>query len=674
MARQANPVSIEEYLNLEELIPALKDGTSRVLRATSGYTMGLARIYKAVLPLTEMINRRAHITEAELQGGIDKLFEALNDHPLNNQIRSLTARMREGKLLPNEQSTEDLMRFMVEQGMSRSVISIPAEISDEFWNFFNALMAEPELKGLGEVSLDVLRIVLTAYEPLLLQIINQLKDLRIGNDEKLRDIVGSASVFRQDLVIFRRQVGALRCIRLFFDTDPQDFKAQAEVMAQMVREFGPLFIKMAQVAATNADFLPDEMAEALSVFQEDVEPMSAAEVEAAFLECYGELPSQRYFDFDASTPLKSGSIASVYLAQKPVGVRRGRPLLHPVVVKVGRHNLEREFLIGKTVIKLAILSSHYWAPHAKLAPFFNSWLDQIDEFVEGFKRELDFDEEAKNQQKFADRAEHFDTWNVPQVYSSSRRIIEMEYVENGASLNQAFNHLSRRKSRVQRRKTARAYIHAVLSHLLIYREFHGDLHAGNVMVTEDQLVYFVDWGNTVDVNGIWKPALQYLQAVLSGQVDATCDAILGMCCEPDMSAAGREELATIVSQTFSDASVSPLGIDFALILYREGIEGINKRMELAMNLAAAIGRQGIIMKGEYMHLTRSVAAMLGSLLGLYKGLPKTDMIQDLLQILLLFPSRLGLELVVAQRGKVVRSFVSSLPPFIRPSLDVIPAA
>ena len=644
MARQASPVSIEEYLNLEQLIPALKGGTSRMLRATSGYTLGLARIYKAVMPLTGMINRRTPIVEAELSAGIDKLFETLHDHPLNNQIRALTARMREGKLLPNEQSTEDLIRFMVEQGMSRSVISIPAEISDEFWSFFNELMAEPELKGLGEVSLDVLRIVLTAYEPLLVQIINQLKDLRTGNEEKLRDIVASAGVFRQDLVIFRRQVGALRCIRLFFDTDPE-------------------------VAATNADFLPDEMSEALSVFQEDVEPMSAAEVEAAFIECFGELPSQRYFDFDASTPLKSGSIASVYLAQKPVGMRGGRPLLHPVVVKVGRHNLEREFLIGKTVIKIAILSSHYWAPHAKLAPFFNSWLDQIDEFVEGFKRELDFDEEAKNQQKFADRAQHFDSWNVPQVYCSSRRIIEMEYVAHGASLNQAFSNLSRRKSRALRRKTARAYIHAVLSHMLIYREFHGDLHSGNVMVTEDQCIYFVDWGNTVDVNGIWKPALQYLQAVLSGQVEATCDAIVGMCCEPDMSAAQRKELATIVSQTFSDASVSPLGMDFALILFREGTEGINKRMELAMNLAAAIARQGITMKGEYMHLTRSVTAMLGSLLGLYKGLPKTDMIQDLLQMLLLFPSRLGLELVVAQRAKLARSFAQSLPPFIRPAGD-----
>ena len=178
MARQASLDSIEEYLNLEQLIPALKDGTSRVLRATSGYTIGLAKIYKALLPLTEMINRRSHITEADLQFAIDGLFEALHDHPLHNQIRALTARMREGKLLPNEQSTEDLMRFLVEQGMSRSVISIPTEISDEFWRFFNELMAEPELKGLGEVSLDVLRIVLTANEPLVVLLINQLLQIR----------------------------------------------------------------------------------------------------------------------------------------------------------------------------------------------------------------------------------------------------------------------------------------------------------------------------------------------------------------------------------------------------------------------------------------------------------------------------------------------------------------
>jgi predicted unusual protein kinase regulating ubiquinone biosynthesis (AarF/ABC1/UbiB family) len=668
LAPQASPISIEDYLNFDELIPALKDGTSRLVRATGGYTTGVAKIYTALLPITELVNRRTHITEAELKVALDTLFDSLADHPFMEQIRAVTARMRQGNLLPNEQSTENLMRFLVEQAMARSanVISIPVEISDEFWKFFNALMAEPELRGLGEVSLDVLRIVLTAYESLLVQILNQLKDLRLANDIKLRDIAGSAKVFRQDLVIFRRQVGALRCIRFFFETDPEDFKAQAEVMAQMVREFGPLFIKMAQIAAANSGFLPDEMSDALSVFQEDVDPMSAAEVEAAFLECFGELPSRRYFGFDASAPLKSGSIASVYLAQKPIGVRKGRPLLHPVVVKVGRHNLEREFLIGKTVIKLAILSSHYWAPHKKLAPFFNSWLDQIDEFVEGFKRELDFEEEAKNQQKFARRAVKFDGWHVPQVYCSSRRIIEMEYVETGASLNQAFAHLSRRKSRAVRRKVARSFMHAVLSHLLIYREFHGDLHPGNVMVTAKYQLYFVDWGNTVDANGIWRPALQYLQAVLSGQVDAVCEALVGMCSDPHMQAECRAELRAIVKKTFDEASVRPLGFDFALALYQEGSDGLIKRVELAVNLGAAISRQGITIKGEYLHLTRSITAMVGSLLGLYEDVPKSDMMQDLAQTLLLFAPQLGANFLTGQRIQLLQRLTKGAPSGIPP--------
>jgi predicted unusual protein kinase regulating ubiquinone biosynthesis (AarF/ABC1/UbiB family) len=61
---------------------------------------------------------------------------------------------------------------------------------------------------------------------------------------------------------------------------------------------------MAQVAAASSDFLPEEMAEALAVFQEDVEPMTPAEVEQAFIECYGELPTARYYGFDSSKPLK----------------------------------------------------------------------------------------------------------------------------------------------------------------------------------------------------------------------------------------------------------------------------------------------------------------------------------------------------------------------------------
>ena len=158
MARQVKPVAIDEYLKLEEVLPALKDQTVKLVRSTGEFTVGLAKIYRSLLPLTELINRRSEITEQELHLALDELFLALQKHPLNQQLRSLTTRMRSGNLLPNEASTENLIRFLVEQVTARSVVPIPPQLTDEFWKFFNELMSEPELRGLGEVSLDVLRI------------------------------------------------------------------------------------------------------------------------------------------------------------------------------------------------------------------------------------------------------------------------------------------------------------------------------------------------------------------------------------------------------------------------------------------------------------------------------------------------------------------------------------
>ncbi len=653
MARQLRPTGIDEYLKLEEVLPAIKDQTVRLARSTSDFTVGVAKIYRSLLPLIELINRRGEITEQELHQALDQLFRALQEHPVTLQLRTLTSRMRSGNLLPNEQSTENLIRFLVEQVTARSIVPIPKQLTEEFWKFFDELMSEPELRGLGEVSLDVLRIVITAYEPLIAQLINQVKDLRQVNDKRMREILGNTRVIRQDLVIFRRQIGALRYIREFFDTDPNDFREQAEIVAQMVREFGPFFIKMAQVAAASSDFLPDEITEALAVFQEDVAPMTAAEVEQAFIECYGELPTERYFGFDASSPIKSGSIASVYLAQKPMADRKGKQLLTPVVVKVGRHNLEREFLIGKTVIKLAILSSQYWAPHSKLSPFLSSWLGQVDVFVEGFREELDFESEARNQARFAQRAGQSDRWHVPAVYHSTRRIIEMEFVDRAAGINSAFGNRGRNTVRA-RRKVGRAFLHTVISHLLVYQEFHGDLHPGNILVANDDELYLIDWGNTVDISAIWKPALAYLQAVLAGDAAGITEAIVELGTDRKQMEACRKELDRHVSQILAEAEVEPLGYDFLLTLYKEGQEGLTSRLELAVNLAAALSRQGIVVRGDYMHLTRSLTAMVGSYLSIYRGLSRVALAQDIVQVLVQFPALESLRQLSGFRRKLLQ--------------------
>jgi predicted unusual protein kinase regulating ubiquinone biosynthesis (AarF/ABC1/UbiB family) len=418
---------------------------------------------------------------------------------------------------------------------------------------------------------------------------------------------------------------------------------------------------MAQVAAAGSDFLPDDISDALSVFQEDVEPMTAREVEQAFLECYGELPGKRYYDFDPSKPLKSGSIASVYVAQKPVMNRRGRRELQTVVVKVGRHNLEREFLIGKTVIKLAILSSQYWAPHSKLSPFLSSWLDQVDTFVEGFRAELDFEAEALVQARFAERASYTGGWHVPRVHHTTRRIIEMEYVEDAKSLASAFQGMRKRQALRSRRRVGRAFLHTVLSHMFVYQEFHGDLHPGNLLVGEEESLFFIDWGNSVDISDIWRPMLRYLQAVLAADAEAIADAMIQLGTEPETLAESRDEMLKLISETLAESRVTPLGVSFAMTLYQEGTEGLKTRIDLAVGLATLMSRQGIVINGDYMHLTRSITAMVGSYLGIYSGVSRVALTQDILQVIWQFPALESYRQASGYRRRLVKQVARDLP-------------
>lgn len=644
----------------------LRQRAEQALRFTKNLATGTVGIYSAITPLTDLINRDGAITEAELHDAIDTLFQALARHPVNDQLRGLTNGLRQWNLLPNEQSTEALMGAMMNRFTALTANVVPQEVTDEFWHFFNELASEPELSGLGEIGLDIGRILLNTYEPLIADTLNQLKELRRSNDEKLRRTVGGVSVIRSDLVIFRRQIKALRHIRTFFQIPEDDFRAQAEIVAQMVREFGPFFIKIAQVAAANSDFLPEEIADALAVFQEDVEPMNAREVEHAFLESFQQRPERLYFGFDPEKPLKSGSIASVYTAYRPAGPIDQSPAdpagkdsritnMVPVLLKVGRHNLEREFLIGKTVIKLFILTSQYWAPHSKLTPFLHSWLHQTDIFVEGFREELDFEAEADNQLRFRQRARFNPDWDVPEVYRGTRRIIEMELIENAQSLNKAFADLPKRQSRKYRRRIARQYAHAMLTHMLVDKEFHGDLHQGNIMVRAHRELFFIDWGNTVDLREIWRPVLGYLAAVCSCNAQTTAQSLIAMSPQPEQAQAALSDIAAIAEKTFHQAGLTPLEVRHAARIVREGKSGIKKRIEVALNLLANLSRQGIPVRGEYLHLSRSLSAMTGSFFGLYQGLPQRDMVQDLFRVWFSFPAKAGLSLALSSATEALQS-------------------
>jgi ubiquinone biosynthesis protein len=646
-----------------------------LLRELGALTTSTYRLSQGFVPLLRLLASDADVTRDDLADAVDRVFEGLYRHPLLRQTERLTGYLRARRLIPNEQSTEDLIRFMVDQAVARSPVQVPEQIVDEFWQFFEELFSSPELKGLGELSLDMVRLVIRTYEPLLVELVNILKAGRRFNAWQLQEVLRRAALIRGDVLIVRRQIRALRYIKPFFQTDPKDFKGQAEIVARMVREFGPFFVKMAQVAAANADFLPEEIARELAVFHEDVPAMTEDEVVQAFVECHGKPPHKLYLEFDAAKPVKSGSIGSVYFAKKPF-LEDGREVLRPVVIKVGRQNIDREFAIGKLVLGLAIMSSQYWAPHSKLTPFLRAMQEQVDEFVAGFMAELDFDAEAANHLRFEQRSLRSNMWRVPQLYGHSRRIIEMEYLSDAASLTRALASMPTAERRRFQRQVSERLLYTLLHHVFVHHEIHGDLHPGNVMVDRDGTLYLIDWGNVVGLDGKWNAVWDYLAAAVTADTDLLADALIRVSTQPEANVARRDEIKAALDETLRKKGVSPLTRrNFISELRRGGFDGLHTRGQTVLHLMSNTQQTGLVIKRDYLHLSRALFAAAGSFSSLYENDPKRRLAADLLRSLLRLPvtmtqDRLHEELGL-MRARAARML--PLPRALRARLTALPS-
>jgi len=641
---------------IEINLPVLRERTGNMVRGAGTLARSTIRVPAAFVPLVSLVVREEEISRPELNKALDGVFEALYAHPISEHSRALTLYLRRYRLIPNEDSTENLIRFLVKQVVLRSPVEIPDVIVDEFWDFFHELISAPELKGLVELNLDIIRLVLRNYEPLIVELLNRIKQLRRVNQVALADMLGKVRVLRSDLVILRRQIRAIRYIKPFLQTDPQDFAAQAQIVARMVREFGPLFVKMAQVAAANADFLPEEIAKELQVFQEDVAPMTAEEVHQAFSESLGRRPEELYFQFDVSAPIKSGSIGSVYLAKKPV-MRDGVEMLVPVIVKVARHNLEREFQMGSLAIELMLISSQYWAPHSKLLPFLESMAEQIREFTRGFEQELNFEVEAEVQRRFARRAADSHVWHVPGVFAVSGRVLEMEFLEDAVAVNRALDARFGKARRRFQRRVAENFLHAILEQLIIFQEFHGDLHPGNIMVNDRGELYLIDWGNVVDMRGKWPLLWDYLVAVMTGDTSRLADCLIAMSTVPAENAQRRKAIVAALEETLGKKGIEPLERRPLKTLYREGMPGLRRRLQTALHLMSNTYNLGLVVQGDYLHLSRSLVAMAGTYAGFYKGLSPLVLARDLTIDIARFPLVLARDRIWERR----RQWLSRVP-------------
>jgi predicted unusual protein kinase regulating ubiquinone biosynthesis (AarF/ABC1/UbiB family) len=332
-------------------------------------------------------------------------------------------------------------------------------------------------------------------------------------------------------------------------------RAMAVAVRRSLADLGPTFIKLGQLIASSPGLFPATLSEELRKLLDDVPPEPPANVRRIIEHDLGHKVRHLFRHFD-DEPIAAASIAQVH-----------RAVLHDgtvVAVKIRRPRLRR--VIERDLRLLALLATtlEHMGP---LGTIVNPRAI-VDDFADTLRVELDFRNEAVAMERFEANLRAFgDNGRVvvpaPVAGMVSRRVLVMTFVE-GTTID-AVDHLRAQGHDLE--DVLRCAIRAWVEAALVHGHFHGDVHAGNLLVTPSGEVAMLDFGIVGHLDERVRDALrEALPALLiERDFERTVRAIfeLGIVRRPiDVSAASRD----------LDALVTPLlarglsDIDYAEVL------------------------------------------------------------------------------------------------------------
>ena len=263
---------------------------------------------------------------------------------------------------------------------------------------------------------------------------------------------------------------------------PPPHRTTWERIRLVLEDLGPTFVKFGQLMSMRPDVLPAPLILELRKLQDAVRPVPFAEIRPVLCAELPADPADVFSEFD-ETPVASGSLAQVYFARLRPGAGDAAGRL--VAVKIQRPNIARTVQADLELASWLIGQLHGRMP--SLQPY--DLPAAFAEVRQGVEHELDFANEARNQQYFNTINPYGDRVFAPAVVSelTTGRLIVMERVD-GAPVGRAA--LKPGQGQALAEIGARSLMHQVL----IAGFFHADPHAGNVMVTLDGRLCFLDWG------------------------------------------------------------------------------------------------------------------------------------------------------------------------------------
>jgi ubiquinone biosynthesis protein len=286
--------------------------------------------------------------------------------------------------------------------------------------------------------------------------------------------------------------------------NPDTFKSGSSLADQLtvyervklvLEELGPTFVKLGQSFSEREDLLPLPLIEQLRHLQDNVQTIDL-DVQNILVSAFGEERIENSFKSITPTPLAAASIAQVYQAILKDDTK--------VIIKIKRPGIDAVIADDILILKdLVALIDTY----SELAEQINL-KNAIIAFEKSLLEELSLDHERKNIETFAENFKDNSETYVPKVYQefSNNQVLTMEYIE-GCKVTDV--------AQLQANEIDPVHISEVgyqlfVSQILDHGFFHADPHAGNIMVTKQVQLVFIDFGAVGKIPEMDKPLFENL--------------------------------------------------------------------------------------------------------------------------------------------------------------------
>ena len=336
-------------------------------------------------------------------------------------------------------------------------------------------------------------------------------------------------------------------------------EVRARRLRDALEELGPTFAKLGQILSTRPDLLPHEFVVELASLQDDVAPLTEAEVVQVMEEELG-VPWEDIFESIDPQPLAAGTIGQVHRATLETGER--------VVVKVQRPGARDEIMRDLGLLRL-------FAEKTENREALRRIVDLpavVEHLSASLQRELDFEQEAANVERMREVLQPFSRLDAPGVHErfTTKRLLVLELIPGGPV----------REAPMGRARTEAAaqLLEAFYRQILTDGFFHADPHPGN-MLWSDGTIYFLDLGMVGEVTpDVRERVLLLLLAFWQEDVPFLAEILLLLAPELpeklDLDAF-RDEIGDLLAQyrhkTLSEIQLGPIMQGLTEIASRHGV-------------------------------------------------------------------------------------------------------